>query len=174
VTAVEVLPLGVEIGVKDGKISCLGISLKRGRSTKVIDAEGAYITPGGVDSHVHLAQANSPTGDNWETGSRSAIAGGNTTVIAFASQEKHNPSVLPVIEEYNKLSQDQSYCDYGYHLILTNPTPTIMQDEMPKLIEMGITSVKLYMTYDPMKLGDSDLLSVMMSARSLGFTIMVC
>lgn len=169
----EVLPLGVEIGVKDGKISCLGNSLERGPSTQVIDAEGAYITPGGVDSHVHFAQANSPTGDDWETGSRSAIAGGNTTVIAFATQEKHNLSVLSVVDDYHKLSRNQSYCDYGFHLILTNPTPNIMREEMPILREMGITSVKLYMTYQPLKLGDADLLSVMMSARSLGFTIMV-
>lgn len=94
-------------------------------------------------------------------------------MIAFATQGKHHLSVLPVIEGYHKLSQNQSYCDYSFHLILTNPTPTIMKEEMPKLIEMGITSVKLYMTYQPLKLGDADLLSVMMSARSLGFTIMV-
>jgi len=34
---------------------------------------------------------------------------------------------------------------------------------MHKLIEMGITSVKLYVTCDPMKLGDYDLLFVMKS-----------
>lgn len=170
-SAVEVLPLGVEIVVKAGRIFCLGISLERGPSTQVINAEGAYIAPGGVDSHVHFAQANSPTGDDWETGSRSAIAGGNTTVMAFASQEKHNLSVFP--EEYHKFAQNQSYYDYGFYLILTNPTPTIMKEEILKLIEMGITSAKLYITYQPMKLGDADLLSVMMSARSIGFTTMV-
>lgn len=88
VTASEVLSEGLEIGIKNGKISCIGTSLPISAATKVIDAEGAYITPGGVDSHVHLAQKNSPTGDNWETGTRSAIAGGTTTVIAFASQER--------------------------------------------------------------------------------------
>jgi dihydropyrimidinase len=82
--------------------------------------------------------------------------------------------VLTVIEDYHKLSQDQYYCDYGFHLILTNLTLTIMKDEMPKLIELGIISVKLYMTYQPMKLGDADLLSVKMSARSPGFTTTVC
>jgi dihydropyrimidinase len=44
---------------------------------------------------------------------------------------------------------------------------------MPLLISRGITSVKLYMTYEPMKLGDSQLLNVLMSARALGFTTMV-
>jgi len=64
------------------------------------------------------------------------------------------------------LAQDHSYCNFGYHLILTNPTPTIMKEETPKLIEMDITSMKLYMTYEPMKLGGADFLAVMMSARS--------
>lgn len=48
-----------------------------------------------------------------------------------------------------------------------------MGTEMPLLISQGITSVKLYMTYEPLKLGDSQLLNVLMSARNLGFTTMV-
>jgi dihydropyrimidinase len=94
-------------------------------------------------------------------------------VIAFASQKKTETSVVPCITNYHTRAKDQSYCDYGFHLILTNPTPEIMKSEMPLLIEQGITSVKLYMTYEPLKLGDSQLLEVLMSARSLGFTTMV-
>jgi dihydropyrimidinase len=37
----------------------------------------------------------------------------------------------------------------------------------------GITSVKLYMTYPAMKLGDGDLLEVMMRTRELGMTTMI-
>ncbi|TVY29829.1 Dihydropyrimidinase [Lachnellula hyalina] len=173
VTASEVLPLGIEIGIKDGKISCLGTSLPRDADTQVIDAKGGFITPGGVDSHVHFAQNNSPTGDNFTTGSRSAIAGGTTTVLAFASQLKTETSVIPCLDNYLLRAKDQTYCDYGIHLILTNPTPEIMSTEMPLLIKRGITSVKLYMTYEPMKLGDSQLLDVLMSARALGFTTMI-
>ncbi|TIA55529.1 D-hydantoinase [Aureobasidium pullulans] len=174
VTASEVLPLGLEIGVKDGKISCIGTSLPASSSTKVIDAEGAYITPGGIDSHVHLAQANSPTGDDWETGSRSAIAGGTTTIIAFASQERHEESLMPVLADYHSKSRGQSYCDYGFHFILTNPTKEILQKELPVLAQQeGITSVKLYMTYEPMKLNDRELLEIMMACRKLGMTTMI-
>lgn len=46
VTATEVLPLGVELGIKNGKIACLGSDLDAGPDTTVVDAEGAYITPG--------------------------------------------------------------------------------------------------------------------------------
>lgn len=174
VTAAEVLPSGLSIGIKHGKISCIGLDLPIGSATQVIDAEGAYVTPGGVDSHVHLAQDNAPTGDGWLTGSRSALAGGNTTIIAFASQKRTDESLYPVLEEYHRRSRDQSYCDYGFHFILTKLTEKILRDELPVLVtKEGITSVKLYMTYPAMKLGDGDLLEVMMRTRELGMTTMV-
>ncbi|KAH6658061.1 hypothetical protein BKA67DRAFT_557055 [Truncatella angustata] len=174
VTAAEVLPLGVEIGVRGGKIECIGRRLAADSSTKVVDAEGAYITPGGVDSHVHIQQDNSPTGDTWESGSRSAIAGGNTTVIAFASQKRHEDSIWPALQAYHKKAEGNSFCDYGFHVILTNPTDKVLAEELPQLVEReGITSIKIYMTYEPMKLGDGDLFNIMMRARSLGITTMI-
>lgn len=128
----------------------------------------------GVDSHVHIEQDNSPTGDTWETGSRSALAGGNTTIIAFASQKRHENSIYPALEAYHKKATGNSYCDYGFHVIVTNPTEQVLENELPQLVDReGISSVKLYMTYEPMKLGDADLFNVMMRARSLGITTMI-
>lgn len=139
---------GQDIGVKDGTIKCIGSNLPCSISTKVLDAEGAYVTPGGVDSHVHLEQPNTPTGDTWETGSRSAICGGTTTIIAFVFQTRVDESLLPLVEDYTLRASGNSYADYGFHLILTNPTQSILKKEIPMMVrEKGITSVKLYMTY---------------------------
>jgi dihydropyrimidinase len=174
VTASDILP-AQEIAVKDGKIVLLGSSIQTFLTArKTIDAHGGYVTPGGVDSHVHLHQDNSPTGDKFESGTRSAIAGGTTTILAFASQKKTETSLMPVVEEYHRRAAGNSYADYGFHLILTNPTEDILHKELPSLVqEGGITSVKLYMTYDPMKLSDRQILDVMMSTRSLGMTTMI-
>ncbi|KAF2721264.1 D-hydantoinase [Polychaeton citri CBS 116435] len=176
VTASEILPADTEIGIKNGKIVCLGTSLRSLSTdvTQVIDAGGAYITPGGVDSHVHLAQENSPTGDGWETGTRSAIAGGTTTVLAFASQEKNDLSLYPVLEDYHAKSRGQSYCDYGFHFILTNPTHDILTKELPSLAhDQGVTSVKLYMTYESKRLDDRQILNILFACKTLGMTTMV-
>jgi dihydropyrimidinase len=54
-----------------------------------------------VESPKRFATESSPTGDNFITGSRSAIAGGTTTVSAFASQRKSDVSVIPTIEDYH-------------------------------------------------------------------------
>ena len=171
------MPAGLEIGVKDGKIAVIGLGLDAGPDTEIVDAEGAYITPGGVDSHAHIEQDNSPTGDTWETGSRSAIAGGNTTVLAFASQRRDETSLLPCVARYHAKAAGQAYCDYGFHLILTNVTDAeqALAQDLPLLASPahGITSVKLYMTYVPLRLGDGDLLGIMLAARQLGVTTMV-
>ncbi|KAJ6195893.1 LOW QUALITY PROTEIN: hypothetical protein J3E72DRAFT_441014 [Bipolaris maydis] len=155
VTANEILPAGLDIGIKDGKIAAIGHNLATGQmDAKVIDAEGAYITP---DSHTHIQQDNMPTGDTWESASRS----GTTTVLAFAGQKRHETSVL---DQYHAKANGQVYCDYGFHLV------EILQDQMSKLVnEEGITSVKLYMTYEPYKLNDGELLDVML----LGMTTMI-
>lgn len=143
------------------------------KTTMTIDAQHAYVTPGGVDSHVHLAQDNSPTGDTFETGTRSAICGGTTTALPFASQKRHEESLFPIVEEYHRRASGNAYCDYGFHLILTNPTPKILREELPVLVKDGITSAKLYMTYDPMKLSDRQILDIMHATRNLGMTTMI-
>ncbi|ERS96483.1 dihydropyrimidinase [Sporothrix schenckii 1099-18] len=176
VTATEVLPAGLEIGVRDGKIAVIGLGLDAGPDTEIVDAEGAYITPGGVDSHAHIEQDNSPTGDTWTTGSRSAIAGGNTTVLAFASQRRDETRLGPCIERYHAKATGNSYCDYGFHVIVTNATDEVLDEDLPRLARAdggGITSVKLYMTYAPLHLGDGDLFRIMLAARSLGVTTMI-
>lgn len=164
-----------DIAISQGKILLLGQNLTSVfAAAQTIDAHGAYVTPGGVDSHVHIHQDNAPTGDTFETGTRSAIAGGTTTVLAFASQKRHEESIHPVVAEYHRRATGNAYCDYGFHLILTNPSTAIVDDELPVLVrEGGITSVKLYMTYEPMKLGDREILDVMESTRRLGMTTMV-
>lgn len=95
-------------------------------------------------------------------------------MVAFVSQARHHESLLPLVEEYSALAHGNSYCDYGLHLILTNPTKKILKEELPVLAqEQGITSVKLYMTYDAMKLRDREILDIMMAARKLGMTTMI-
>ncbi|KAJ5557085.1 hypothetical protein N7494_001000 [Penicillium frequentans] len=173
VTESGVLPAGQSIGISKGKISVIGYDLSEGPETKIIDAQGAYITPGGVDSHVHLAQRNAPTGDSWETGTRSAVAGGTTTVLAFTSQTKDMTTLFPVLEEYHEKARGQAYCDYGFHFIITKPNQTILQQELPLLVKEGITSVKLYMTYELYKLSDHELLDTLLACRSLGMTTMI-
>lgn len=153
------------------------------------------MTPGGVDSHCHLSQFYDPgpgqeqrtpstdgtipahynfSGDTYESGSRSAIAGGTTTIISFASQFRDDESLKQVITEYHKLAQGQAYCDYSFHVIVTNPTQTVLREDLPVLIDhYGISSIKVFMTYASAKLNDYQLLDVLQQAQEHGITTMV-
>jgi dihydropyrimidinase len=114
------------------------------------------------------------TGDTYDTGTASAIAGGTTTVITFASQFRGDDSLVPVIEEYHKLASGKSYCDYSFHVIISNPSQTVLNNDLELMVEKyGITSVKLYMTYRSLMLKDYEILEVMHVARKLGITTMI-
>src|SRR6202044_1584066 len=162
-----------DVGVKDGRIVALAEDLPRAASE--IDASGLLVLPGGIDSHVHLAQrsgAGIVMADGFESGTRSAAAGGNTTVLSFAVQPR-GESLRQSVEDYHKKAEGQSYVDYGFHLIVADPTPAVLGQELPALVSSGFPSFKVFMTYDDMVLTDRQLLEVFTVAREQGATVMV-
>lgn len=170
VTAADVVRC--DIGIQDGKISAIAKHLDRG--DQEIDASHLLVMPGGIDSHVHIAQ-DSPDArmaDDFTTGSRSAAAGGNTTFIPFVVQPR-GASLRQCVEEYHKLAAGHCYVDYGFHLIVTDPSPRILGQELPALVGDGYTSFKVFMTYDDMVLNDRQILDVFDCARRERALVMV-
>jgi len=162
-----------DVGIRDGKIICIADAIKDG--AKIIDASGLYVMPGGIDSHLHLAQpafGGPAMADGFESGTRSAIAGGNTTVLPFALQPR-GASLRESVIDYHKEADGQSYCDYGFHLIISDPSPTVLGQELPSLVSDGYTSFKVFMTYDDLVLNDRQLLEVFDCARGCGALVMV-
>ena len=163
-----------DVAIRDGRIVATGENL--GSAAKVIDASGLLVMPGGIDSHVHLAQESSPgapkMADGFETGTRSAIAGGTTTVLSFAVQPR-GAGLRESVLAYHAKAEGQAYCDYGFHLIITDPTPNVLGQELPALVDDGYTSFKVFMTYDDMVLNDRQLLDVFDCARGCGALVMV-
>ncbi|RZL68340.1 MAG: dihydropyrimidinase [Variovorax sp.] len=162
-----------DIGVRDGRIVQLGLGLAS--ATQEIDARGRVVTPGGVDAHCHLDQpmpAPLRMADDFESGTRSAACGGTTTVIPFAAQEK-GQSLRAAVEDYHRRAGGKAHVDYGFHLIVSDPTPTVLSEELPALIREGCTSFKVYMTYDDLKLDDGQILDVLSVAREHGAMAMI-
>jgi len=162
-----------DIGIRDGRIVQLGAKL--GPGVQEIDAAGRSVTPGGVDAHCHLDQPMEPPArmaDGFDSGTRSAACGGTTTVIPFAAQHK-GQSLRAAVEDYRARAASQAHIDYAFHLIVSDPTPAVLQDELPALIREGFTSFKIYMTYDDLKLDDGQILDVLDVARQYGAMAMV-
>jgi dihydropyrimidinase len=162
-----------DIGVAKGVIAALGRNLPRGREE--IDAAGRYVTPGGVDGHCHIDQPmtdGSRMADDFYSATLSAACGGTTTVLPFACQLK-GQSLRTAVDEYRACAAGKAVIDYAFHLIVTDPTPAVLQHELPALIAEGYTSFKLYMTYDDLKLNDRQLLETLAVARREGAMVMI-
>jgi dihydropyrimidinase len=162
-----------DIGVRGGKIVLLGEGIAKGAIE--MDASGLLTLPGGVDAHCHLDQPM-PSGmrmaDDFFTGTRSAVCGGTTTVIPFAAQSK-GQSLAAAVEDYHLRAAGRAVADYAFHLIVTDPSPTVLEQELPRLIGQGYTSFKVYMTYDDLKLNDRELLDVFDVAKRHQALVMV-
>ena len=162
-----------DIGVRAGRVAALGEKLARG--ARELDAAGRFVLPGGVDGHCHLDQPMPEPmrmADDFETGTRSAACGGTTTVIPFAAQAKGH-SLAAAVEDYHRRAANRACIDYAFHLIVADPTPAVLRDELPQLIREGCTSFKIYMTYDDLKLSDRQMLDVFEVARREGAMVMV-
>jgi dihydropyrimidinase len=162
-----------DVGISAGVVVALGRNLAEG--TSEIDASGKLVLPGGIDGHCHLDQPM-PHGmemaDDFESGTRSAVCGGTTTVMPFAAQEKGH-SLIAAVEDYHRRAQDKALVDYAFHLIVTDPHETVLREELPELIREGYTSFKIYMTYDDLKLNDRQVLEVLALARREGALTMI-
>ena len=162
-----------DIGVRDGRIAALGTRL--GDAAAVIDAGGRLVLPGGIDSHVHIAQ---PSGDgivmadDFESATRAAAFGGNTTVLPFCMQERGVP-LRKSLTDYHALAEGCCYTDVSFHLIISEPTEQVLGQDLPALIEDGYTSFKVFMTYEGLALSDREMLEVMAVARTTGALVMV-
>src|SRR5437868_11609081 len=162
-----------DVGIKDGKIVALGADL--GNAAEIVDASGKLVLPGGIDSHVHLAQpsgAGIVMADDFETGTRSAAFGGNTMVLPFALQQK-GQSLRQVVKDYHATADGNCYVDVSFHLIIADASERVLGQELPALVNDGYTSFKVFMTYEGLALSDMEMLNVMAVARETGALVMV-
>jgi dihydropyrimidinase len=142
---------------------------------QVIDAAGKLVLPGGVEGHCHIEQISSSgvmTADDFYSGTVSAVFGGTTTVIPFAAQQKGD-SLRKTVEAYHACAGPKAVIDYGFHLIISDPSEQVIGQELPALIKDGYTSFKVYMTYDDLRLDDYQMLEVLSAARREGAMVMV-
>lgn len=133
--------------------------------------------PGGVDAHCHLQEpelfGKGSTADTFETGSRSAVCGGTTTIIPFAPQRKTEDSLIPALEAAHVKANGNCYADYSLHMLVGNPSETTLSEFGRLRHDEGISSLKIYMTYEALRLHDSQILDVLLEARKQQITTMI-
>jgi dihydropyrimidinase len=160
-----------DVRVGDGRITEIGDLAPRS-GEEVLDCSGCLVLPGGIETHSHLdlEAMGTVTADDFASGTRSALAGGTTTVLDFATQF-HGETLMEGLERWHAKARDRAVTDYGFHLAMTQWRPEFA-GEMAEVVEAGVTSFKLYMAYrGSMMVEDDQIYAALSASSALGATI---
>ncbi|MGW6389073.1 dihydropyrimidinase [Streptomyces sp. NPDC055103] len=164
-----------DVLIEHGRVVALAaVGSQRWTADRVIDASQKYVIPGGVDAHTHmeLPFGGTSASDTFETGTRAAAWGGTTTIVDFAVQAKGEP-LHAGLSAWHEKADGACAIDYAFHMIMSDVNESTLK-EMPKLIEHGVTSFKLFMAYPGVFYSDDgQILRAMQVAGDTGGLIMM-
>jgi allantoinase len=101
-------------------------------------ADGLYLLPGAIDSHVHFRDPGYPNKETWRTGLAAAALGGVTTV--FEMPNTNPPTGTVEALRIKQKAAESSYCDFGIHGLLGDDSI----DRLEELLDAGVTSFKAF------------------------------
>ena len=141
-----VTPCGSIVGglaVRKGKILHVGTNDSLPKASTALDAKGNYILPGLIDPHVHLGRAEeSDFISQFKTESACAAISGVTTFISFVRFGEILQPRLPVYRKAIQIGNRTSFIDFKFSAYIFSEEQF---QEIPRLIEEGITSCKLFL-----------------------------
>lgn len=149
-----------QILIIDGKIAKVAHTIDDyPKGTKVIDAVGLYVMPGGIDVHTHfnLDVGFARSIDDFYTGTRSAACGGTTMVIDHMGFGPKGCNLHHQLNVYKDYAGDNAVIDYSFHGVIQHINDEILAEMASMVEEEGISSFKLYLTYG-YKLDDDSVL----------------
>jgi len=157
--------MAADLGIANGKIAAVGTELS-GRET--VDAAGQWVLPGAVDEHVHLQMpvGEFTSSDDFYTGTVAAACGGTTTIIDFVEPKPCQP-LLEALAARRAEAGGKAVVDYGLHMTLSRADDDTLA-QVPATIEAGVSSFKLYMAYEGLRLDDGGLLRALAALREYG------
>ncbi|MFD4558420.1 dihydroorotase family protein [Streptomyces sp. NPDC058469] len=103
-----------DVSVRDGRVSAVLPPGTLTRAREVLDLRGRFLLPGLIDSHVHFRQPGLSHKEDWQHGSRAAVAGGVTTVIDMPNTDPPANSPRRLWAKH-RLIDGTSLVDYRFH-----------------------------------------------------------
>ena len=155
-----------DILIDNGKIEKIGESLAD-MTARRIDASGKMIFPGFIDTHTHfdLEVSDTVTADDFASGTKAAIAGGTTCIIDFATQYKKE-TLSEALATWHKKADGVCSSDYAFHMAISDWSE-YTSEELKEMFASGVTSFKLYMTYD-IRVSDGVIYDILKKMKALG------
>ncbi len=156
-----------DILIENEKIVSIGENLED-EEALVIDAHGKYVLPGGVDVHTHmdLQVGSGKAVDDFYDGTVAAACGGTTSIVDHMGFGPEGCNLHYQLNEYHHLADGKAVIDYGFHGTAQHVNSDILS-ELEGMIEDGVPSVKVYLTYNR-RLNDAEALQVLKRMKELG------
>lgn len=154
-----------DVLIEGGRITAIGQGLS---GQQELDASGCYVMPGGIDPHTHMEMPFMGTysTDDFESGTRAALAGGTTMVVDFALPSP-GQGLLDALKMWDNKS-GRAHCDYSYHMAVTWWGEQVF-DEMDEVVKRGITTFKHFMAYKgALMVNDDELFASFRRVGDLG------
>ena len=179
-------------------------SLLRHAESELLDAEGCYVFPGFIDAFTQFEaevfiegqQESVRSPDDFESGTKAALAGGTTSIINCALQ-KNGQSLQDALDAQHASALHKSSCNYGFHITLTpmkqktgedaktvpEKTGEIPQEnaenlpdektesiteQMTKTVLRGVSSYTVSMSGFNLQLSDSEIFEILNAAKEHG------
>lgn len=135
----------LNVVVDGGLISAVTTDASDART--VIDATGMLVMPGAIDAHTHLNSVwpfpdERRPADDFASGTRSAAAGGITTVCDFV-YPMPGESLMQAIDRVVDDATAKSHIDFALHIVITTLEDGFIA-ELPAVVEAGFPSFKFY------------------------------
>ena len=161
-------PVAADLRIDGDKITAIGPNLPS-EGCKVVEAAGKLVFPGFIDTHTHFEMNKgfpNETADDWYTGTRAALAGGTTTVLDFAEPER-GATLASALETWHGRADGAACCNYGFHMTVKDWSPSI-RSELREMTAAGVTSYKVYLAYDNLRLSDAAAYEVVKAVGAEG------
>jgi dihydropyrimidinase len=162
-----VTPAGVrrtDVTVSGERVA--GLGTQEDGEGEVIDADGCYVLPGGVDPHTHLLA-------DIATATRSASFGGTTTALCFSNPRPGETAPRAVARGRGEV-RTRAGIDVALHAIIGGPDRASARD-LEKLPGLGVRSVKVFLAFPEQGLmaSDGSLYEILREAARLGLLVQV-
>ncbi|PKG24786.1 allantoinase AllB [Niallia nealsonii] len=130
-----------DIGIKDGKIAAIG-DIIEGDSFQTINAEGQYVMPGMIDTHVHICEPGRTVWEGFTTGTKALAAGGTTSYVDMPLNALPATIDRKSLQLKKEAASGKNYVDYAFYggLIPSN------LEKLTELSEEGVVAFKCFMS----------------------------
>src|SRR6056297_1648802 len=160
-----------DVLIEDGRIAEIGDNLT---GDETLDATGCYVMPGGIDPHTHLEMPFMGTysSDDFDSGTRAALAGGTTMVIDFCLPSQ-GEGLHDALKRWDNKST-LAHCDYSFHMAVTWWGEQVFNDMQSVIQDRGINTFKHFMAYKgALMVNDDELFASFNRLSELGGIAMV-